>query len=53
MQHLREENNRISLELNHEIRYWTQQLKCSKEELRRAVRKVGACVTAVRRELAR
>jgi hypothetical protein len=53
MQNLREENTRISLELNHEIRYWTQQLQCTKDELRRAVKKAGSCATAVRRELGR
>lgn len=43
--------NRISLEQNYEIRYWTQKLSCTREELRRAVQKVGACVTRVQQEL--
>ena len=47
------ENNRISLEQNYEIRYWTKKLKCTKEELCRAVRKVGACVANVKKELTR
>ena len=53
MQPNEQDYNRISLELNHEIRYWTQKLQCNKEELLRAVRKVGACVKAVRQELRR
>jgi hypothetical protein len=44
---------RISLEQNYEIRYWTKKLKCTKEELYRAVRKVGACVSSVKKELLR
>ena len=47
------ENTRISLEQNYEIRYWTKKLKCTREELCRAVRKVGACVTSVQKELMR
>ena len=47
------ENTRISLEQNYEIRYWTKKLKCTKEELCRAVRKVGACVANVKKELTR
>lgn len=45
------DHTRISLEQNYEIRYWTQKLNCTKEELRRAVQKVGSCVTSVQREL--
>ena len=47
------ENTRISLEQNYEIRYWTKQFHCTKEELCRAVRKVGACAANVRKELLR
>jgi hypothetical protein len=49
----REENKRISLEQNYEIRYWTSTFHCTKEELCKAVGKVGASVEAVRRELMR
>jgi hypothetical protein len=49
----RKENLRVSVELNHEIRYWTQTLQCSKAELCRAVKKVGTCLKAVRKELMR
>lgn len=47
------ENNRISLEQNYEIRYWTKKLQCTKKELYRAVQKVGACVANVKSELMR
>jgi len=47
------DNTRISLEQNYEIRYWTKKLSCTKEELCRAVQKVGACVTNVKKELTR
>ena len=47
------ETNRISLEQNYEIRYWTKKLHCTKDELCRAVRKVGACAANVKKELLR
>jgi hypothetical protein len=53
MQNHEPENNRISLEQDYEIRYWTKKLHCTKAELCRAVQKVGACVTNVRKELTR
>ena len=43
----------ISLEQEHEIRYWTQELGVSEAALSAAVAKVGNSVDAVRRELHR
>jgi hypothetical protein len=40
--------NRINVNETHEVRYWTQALGCSAEELRDAVRKVGTSAQAVR-----
>jgi hypothetical protein len=37
----------------HEVKYWTHALKVSKEELQKAVDKVGNSVAAVRKELGR
>ncbi len=53
MQSQQSENTRISLEQNYEIRYWTEKLCCTKEELCRAVRKVGPCVANVKKALMR
>jgi hypothetical protein len=36
-----------------EVRYWTEKLSCSKDELAAAVAKVGRSSDAVRRELSR
>ena len=38
----------ISLEQEHEVRYWTEVLGCTEEELRRAVAHVGNSVQDVR-----
>jgi hypothetical protein len=37
----------------HEVKYWTHALKVSKEELQKAVDKVGNSAAAVRKELGR
>ncbi len=36
----------------HEVSYWTKHLKVSKEELQKAVDKVGNSAAAVRKQLA-
>lgn len=41
----------ISLEQEHEIRYWTQALGVTREQLREAIGKVGHSATRVREYL--
>jgi Protein of unknown function (DUF3606) len=43
----------ISMNEEHEVRYWTETLGCTKDELAAAVAKVGNSADAVRRELSR
>ena len=45
------DRDRISLEEEHEVRYWTKSLGVSREELERTVRSVGHSADAVRRAL--
>lgn len=42
---------RISLEQDYEVRYWTEKLGVSREELERVVREVGHSADAVRERL--
>jgi uncharacterized protein DUF3606 len=42
---------RISMDQEHEVRYWMKELGASKEQLAAAVSKVGNSADAVRREL--
>lgn len=42
---------RISLEEEHEVYYWTKELRVSRAELTAAIKKVGNSADAVRREL--
>lgn len=42
---------RISVEQDHEVRYWTQALDCTEEQLREAVAAVGPSVDEVRQHL--
>ncbi|UPK02228.1 DUF3606 domain-containing protein [Bradyrhizobium sp. 170] len=46
------DRNKINMNQNHEVRYWTKHLNISKEELQKAVEKVGNSAAAVRKELA-
>jgi uncharacterized protein DUF3606 len=48
-----QDRSKISIEREHEIRYWTQELGVSEAALTAAVAKVGNSVAAVRRELHR
>ena len=43
--------SRINLSEDWEVRYWTRELGCSEDALRRAVAKVGNSAPAVKREL--
>jgi hypothetical protein len=45
------DRSRINLNEDWERRYWTQQLGCSEEQLRAAVREVGSSANAVRAHL--
>lgn len=46
-----QDRSRISMNEEHEVRYWTEALGVSREEFQRAVDKVGNSATAVRKEL--
>ena len=46
------DRSKINMHEDHEVQYWTKHLKVSKEELQKAVDKVGNSATAVRKELA-
>jgi hypothetical protein len=46
-----QDDSKISIDQEHEIRYWTQELGVSEAALTAAVAKVGNSVAAVRREL--
>jgi uncharacterized protein DUF3606 len=48
-----QDRSKISMEQEHEVRYWTQELGVSEAALTAAVAKVGNSVDAVRRELHR
>jgi hypothetical protein len=45
------DRQRVSLEQEHEVRYWTKELGVSEQQLREAVRAVGPMVDDVRRRL--
>jgi hypothetical protein len=46
-----QDRSRISLEQEHEVRYWTQALGVTKEQLAEAVRTVGNSAERVREHL--
>ena len=43
----------ISMKEEREVRYWTERLGCSKEELAAAIAKVGYSADAIRGEISR
>lgn len=45
------DRSKISMHEAHEVQYWTKHLNVSKEELQRAVDKVGNSAAAVRKQL--
>lgn len=45
------DRSRINMGEDYEVMYWTTKLGVSREELQRAVDKVGESVSAVRKEL--
>jgi hypothetical protein len=48
-----QDRSRINMHEDYEIRYWTEKFGVSKEELQRAVEKVGPTASAVEQELRR
>ena len=47
----RPDRSLINMREDHEVKYWTRHLGVSREELERAVDKVGNSAAAVRKEL--
>jgi len=47
------DRQRINLSQEHEIRYWTEKLGVTREELQRAVEAVGPMAVAVEQQLRR
>jgi len=46
-----QDRSKIHMHEEHEVRYWTRQLGVSKEELQKAVDKVGNGAATVRKQL--
>jgi 3-oxoacyl-[acyl-carrier-protein] synthase III len=46
-----QDRSKINMHEPHEVQYWTKHLKVSKEQLQKAVDKVGNAAAAVRKEL--
>ena len=46
-----QDRSRININQTHEVRYWSQKLGVSEEELRKAVEAVGPMADAVERRL--
>jgi hypothetical protein len=49
----RQDDQRINLDQDHELSYWSKELGVSREELRRAVEQAGPIVKNVRQHLNR
>jgi 3-oxoacyl-[acyl-carrier-protein] synthase III len=47
-----QDRSKINMHEPHEVQYWTRHLNVSKEQLQKAVDKVGNSAAAVRKELA-
>ncbi|MDO9441181.1 MAG: DUF3606 domain-containing protein [Beijerinckiaceae bacterium] len=47
-----QDRSKIAMGEEHEVKYWTKHLNVSREQLQRAVDKVGNSAAAVRKELA-
>jgi Protein of unknown function (DUF3606) len=47
----RPDRSKIAMSEVHEVKYWTKHLRVSKEELQRAVDKVGNSAPAVKKQL--
>jgi Protein of unknown function (DUF3606) len=49
---LASDRRKIAIDDDQDIKYWTRHLGVSREELQRAIDKVGTSVSSVRKELA-
>lgn len=49
----RQDDQRINVDQDHELSYWSKELGVSREELRRAVEQAGPMVRSVRQHLNR
>lgn len=49
----RADDQRINIEQDHELSYWSKELGVSRDELRRAVQQAGPMVRDVRQHLSR
>lgn len=49
----RQDDQRINIDQDHELSYWSKELGVSREELRRAVEQAGPMVRSVRQHLNR
>ena len=47
------DRSKINMHEDYEVKYWTKQLGVSRDELEKAVKKVGNSAAAVRKELGR
>jgi hypothetical protein len=47
-----QDRSKINMHEDYEVKYWTKELGVSKEQLQKAVDKVGNSAAAVRKELA-
>ncbi|MDY0964745.1 MULTISPECIES: DUF3606 domain-containing protein [Massilia] len=48
-----QDRSRINMHEEHEVRYWTEALGVTREELQRAIDQVGVSASAVREHLGR
>lgn len=46
-----QDRSKINMHEEHEVKYWTKQLQVSKDDLQKAVGKVGNSAAAVRKQL--
>ena len=46
------DRSKIAMGQDHEVRYWTKHLGVTREELQKAIEKVGHSAAAVRKQLA-
>lgn len=46
-----QDRSKINMHEEHEVKYWTKQLQVSKDDLQKAVDKVGNSAAAVRKQL--
>jgi hypothetical protein len=49
----RQDDARIDIELDHELRYWSEKFQVSRDELRSAVAQAGPLIRRVREDLQR